>query len=94
MKSLVMAILDSKVMQMITSALRSSKIIRPKELPGSVCGMTAWFGRADSRAVDTKFRLVHYITGCVLFSHKVKVSDLLISGLMISYPNGALVNKK
>src|SRR5439155_21197544 len=27
----------------------------------------------DNSAIDTKFRLIHYITGCALFSHKVKV---------------------
>jgi dolichyl-phosphate-mannose-protein mannosyltransferase len=28
---------------------------------------------ADCSAIDTKFRLVHYMSGCALFSHKVKV---------------------
>ena len=36
--------------------------------------------RLMSRAIDTKFRLVHYITGCVLFSHKVKVLSLFALG--------------
>jgi dolichyl-phosphate-mannose--protein O-mannosyl transferase len=28
---------------------------------------------ANLSAIDTKFRLVHVMSGCVLFSHKVKV---------------------
>ncbi|KAK0633741.1 glycosyltransferase family 39 protein [Immersiella caudata] len=31
--------------------------------------------RERLRTIDTKFRLVHVMTGCVLFSHKVKLPD-------------------
>lgn len=31
--------------------------------------------QARVRTIDTKFRLVHIMTGCVLFSHKVKLPD-------------------
>jgi len=50
--------------------------------------------RLMGRAIDTKFRLVHYITGCVLFSHKVKVLSFFNVWLMTSYRNGALDSKK
>ena len=32
-------------------------------------------GRERLRTIETKFRLVHIMTGCVLFSHKVKLPD-------------------
>jgi dolichyl-phosphate-mannose-protein mannosyltransferase len=32
-------------------------------------------GRERLRTIQTKFRLVHIMTGCVLFSHKVKLPD-------------------
>lgn len=31
--------------------------------------------KAQLRTIETKFRLVHIMTGCVLFSHKVKLPD-------------------
>ena len=33
--------------------------------------------KADCSAIDTKFRLIHYMSGCALFSHKVKVPPRL-----------------
>jgi dolichyl-phosphate-mannose-protein mannosyltransferase len=45
------------------------------------------------RAIDTKFRLVHVMSGCALFSHKVKVcvSGGLSNG---SYRIGDLSNRR
>ena len=47
----------------------------------------------DDSAIDTKFRLVHLMTGCVLFSHSVKV-NLTIEMADNSYLLGDSNNKK
>lgn len=36
---------------------------------------TPQHARAHLRAIDSKFRLIHIMTGCALFSHKVKLPD-------------------
>ena len=41
------------------------EIIKPKSVKG--------VARERVRAIDTKFRLVHVMSGCSLFSHRVKV---------------------
>jgi len=43
------------------------EIVKKKSKPG--------VAQERLRTIDTKFRLVHVMTGCVLFSHKVKLPD-------------------
>jgi len=45
-------------------------------------------------AIDTKFRLVHIMTGCVLFSHKVKVRNTTRRSSDCSYLIGDSNNKR
>jgi len=45
-------------------------------------------------AIDTKFRLVHIMTGCVLFSHKVKVRNTIRRSSDGSYLIGDSNNKR
>ena len=41
------------------------------------------------RTIETKFRLVHLMTGCVLFSHKVKLPDWGFEQQEVTCANGA-----
>lgn len=74
MKSVDMDSLDSMGMQMITLKLKSSKISPSKAKPVNDFGIPP-VKKANDSAIDTKFRLIHVITGCALFSHKVKLPD-------------------